>query len=459
MSEAVPASLFQAHLEHVCRRAGAALDRAGFDSLLIPSGLPPLQFSDDQPYPFKASPQFRLWVPEAWPGCFVAFEPGRKPQLFFHQPVDYWYQPPPLPEAAWIGQFDVHIVQSPADVRGLLPGGRRRAVLGPAHPDWDGLGEPNPAGLTAELDYERAAKTPYEIDCLARANRLGAGAHRAAERAFRSGASEFEIQLEFCSAAGAREEELPYHSIIAFGTNAAVLHYQNLGRGRPAAAASFLIDAGVAVAGYSSDITRTYAAVPGDFAELVTALDVTQQALAALVVPGRDYADIHLEAHREIAELLVKFELVQVAPEVAVASGLTSVFFPHGIGHLLGLQVHDVGGLMADAAGHQRPRPAGHPYLRLTRDLAAGFVVTIEPGLYFIGPLLEAAAAGDLGKFINWPRVDALRPFGGVRIEDNVVALPAGPRNLTREAFAALEAGADPGMLQKEGSDPRGSDP
>lgn len=444
MSEAVPAGLFQAHLEHVYRRTGAALDRAGFDALLIPSGLPPLQFSDDQPYPFKANPQFRLWVPEAWPGCFVAFEPGHKPQLFFHQPVDYWYQPPPVPEAAWIGQFDVHIVQSPADVRGLLPAGRRRAVLGPAHPDWDGLGDPNPAGLTGELDYQRAAKTPYEIECLARANRLGARAHRAAERAFRSGASEFEIQLEFCSAAGAREEELPYNSIIAFGTNAAVLHYQNLGRGRPAAAASFLIDAGVAVAGYSSDITRSYAAAPGEFADLVAALDVTQQALATLVVPGRDYADIHLEAYRRIAELLVQFELVKVTTEAAVETGLTSVFFPHGIGHLLGLQVHDVGGLMADATGRQRPRPTGHPYLRLTRDLAPGFVVTVEPGLYFIEPLLEAAAAGDLGKLINWPRVDALRPFGGVRIEDNVVALPAGPRNLTREAFAALEEGSDP---------------
>lgn len=444
MSEAVPADLFQAHLEQLCRRTGAALDKAGFDALLIPSGLPPLQFSDDQPYPFKANPQFRLWVPEAWPGCFVAFEPGRKPQLFFHQPVDYWYQPPPVPAAAWTSQFDLHVVRNPIDVRGLLATGRRRAVLGPAHPDWDSLGEPNPAGLTAELDYERAAKTPYEIECLARANRLGARAHRAAERAFRAGASEFEIQLEFCNAAGAREEQLPYNSIIAFGANAAILHYQNLGRARPAAAASFLIDAGVAFAGYGSDITRTHAAAPGGFAELVAALDVAQQALAALVVPGRDYADLHLEAHREIAALLVRFELVKVSPEAAVETGLTSVFFPHGIGHLLGLQVHDVGGLMADAAGRQRPRPAGHPYLRLTRDLAPGFVVTIEPGLYFIEPLLAAAATGDLRKLIDWQRVDALRPFGGVRIEDNVVALPAGPRNLTREAFAALEEGAAP---------------
>ncbi len=444
MSDAAQPDLFQTHIGQLCRRMERALEANGFDAALIPSGVPPLQFSDDQSYPFKANPQFRLWVPEAWPGCFVAIEPGHRPQLYFHQPVDYWYKPPPAPEAPWTAQFDLHIVRQPSELRGLLAAGRRRATLGPAHPDWDGLGEPNPAALTAALDYERAAKTPYEIDCLARASRLGARAHHAAERTFRAGASEFEIQLEFCRAAGAREEELPYNSIIAFGANAAVLHYQNLGRRRPAAAPSFLIDAGVAFAGYGCDITRTYAAAAGQFAELVAALDVAQRALAALVVPGRDYADIHLAAHRAIAELLVESELVRVAPETALESGLTAVFFPHGIGHLLGLQVHDVGGLMADASGRQRPRPAGHPSLRLTRDLAPGFVVTIEPGLYFIDSLLEGAAAGDQRKLVNWPRVDALRPFGGMRIEDNVVALPSGPRNLTREAFAALEEGSDP---------------
>lgn len=443
MHEATPADLFQSHVRQLRQRIEDALGAHGFDAALFPSGLPPVHFSDDQSYPFRANPQFRLWVPESWPGCFVAVEPGRKPQLFFHQPEDYWYKPPPVPRNAWTAQFDLHVLRSPSEVRALLPAGRRRAVLGPIHPDWDGLGEPNPAALTAALDYDRAAKTPYEIDCLARASKLGARAHRAAEQAFRAGASEFEIQLEFCRAAAAREEELPYNSIIAFGSHAAVLHYQNLGRQRPAAVPSFLIDAGVAWAGYACDITRTHAAAPGAFADLVAALDVTQQALAALVVPGADYVDIHLAAHREIAQLLVDAGLVKATPEAAVECGLTSVFFPHGIGHLLGLQVHDVGGLMVDASGRQRPRPAGHPHLRLTRDLAPGFVVTIEPGVYFIESLLEAAAAGDQRKLVNWPQVDALRPCGGVRIEDNVVATPAGARNLTREAFAALQEGSD----------------
>ena len=113
------------------------------------------------------------------------------------------------------------------------------------------------------------------------------------------------------------------------------------------------------------------------------------------------------------------------------------MFFPHGIGHLLGLQVHDVGGLMAGPQGGTRPRPEGHPYLRLTRELASGFVVTIEPGIYFIESLLAKARAEPRGRAIAWPRVEALKPWGGIRIEDNVVAQAGSPRNLTREGFAA----------------------
>ncbi len=291
--------------------------------------------------------------------------------------------------------------------------------------------------LLTRLDYLRAAKTPYEIECLAQANRRAAAAHRAAEAAYREGASEYDIHLAYCRAASVREEELPYNSIVAIGANAAVLHYQRLERARQGDGRSFLIDAGAPWAGYGSDVTRTYASGPGPFADLLEGLDAAQRRLAAQVRPGVDYRDIHLAAHREIATLLADGGVLRIGAEEAVARGATAVFFPHGIGHLLGLQVHDVGGLMADDSGAERPRPAGHPYLRLTRDLTPGCVVTIEPGIYFIDSLLAAAASGKLRDAIDWRRVEGLRPFGGIRIEDNVVALEGGPRNLTREAFAA----------------------
>jgi Xaa-Pro dipeptidase len=97
-----------------------------------------------------------------------------------------------------------------------------------------------------------------------------------------------------------------------------------------------------------------------------------------------------------------------------------------------------VGGLQRSAAGGEIARPDGHPYLRLTRRLEPGFVVTMEPGLYFIDQLLSQARADARGTHINWPRVEQLRRFGGIRIEDDLAVSASGCENLTRDAFAAL---------------------
>jgi Xaa-Pro dipeptidase len=147
---------------------------------------------------------------------------------------------------------------------------------------------------------------------------------------------------------------------------------------------------------------------------------------------------VHLSAHRKIASALKDVGLIRSDIEGAVESGLTSVFFPHGVGHLIGLQVHDVSGFAIDESGAQRARPKGHPFLRLTRKLEPGFVVTIEPGIYFIDLLLREAREKSSGKDINWDRVEALHPYGGIRIEDDVVCTGAEPETLTRDAFARL---------------------
>ena len=118
-------------------------------------------------------------------------------------------------------------------------------------------------------------------------------------------------------------------------------------------------------------------------------------------------------------------------------AGVTRAFLPHGLGHLLGLQVHDVAGLI-DNDGVPIPRPEGHPALRLTRVLEPGNVLTVEPGLYFIDTLLEKWRAGPDASMIDWDRVDALRPYGGIRIEDNVLVQDDGCDDLTRRAFAEL---------------------
>ncbi len=436
--DAAPPALYADHLATISARTAAALDAAGFGGLILPSGLPPCPVFDDNPYPFRANPHFRLWAPVAEPGSFVLVRPGERPKLLFHQPADYWHQPPELPSEPWIDAFDVEVLRDPAEARTFVQPGRRWAVVGERHPAWDGLGESNPPALLSRLDWERAAKTAYEIECLARASALAARGHAAAAAAFRSGGSEYDIHAAYLRALRAADDDLPYRSIVALDRHGAVLHYQHLERSPPSPGASFLIDAGAAYAGYASDVTRTHAQRPGPFADLVAALDAEQRALASAVRPGLEYCELHLAAHAAVARVLGAAGLLRCTPEAAVESGLTRTFFPHGIGHLLGLQVHDVGGLLAGPEGGERPRPAGHPFLRLTRKLGPGFVVTVEPGIYFVDLLLAEAAADDRRPLVDWEAVERLRPFGGVRIEDDVVALPDGPRNLTREALAAL---------------------
>jgi Xaa-Pro dipeptidase len=431
--------LFSDHLRTVEQRVESALTACGYESMLLYSGAAPPVFRDDISYPFRVHATFKVWVPLVdVPECFVYASPGAKPILLLHQPADYWHKPAETPTGYWTRHFDIHPVPDLEAARAALPADLSRAAFvgepfaAIAH--WK-VGKVNPDDLLRKVEYERAVKTPYELACLRRANRVGARGHRAAARAFAAGASEFEIHLEYLRACGLREQELPYNAIIALNDGAAVLHYQVLERERPAQRHSLLIDAGAEFAGYASDITRTYSYSDPDFAALIGGMDELQQTLCASVHAGVDWRDVHLSAHRLVGELLHEARIIHCDADEAVDRGITSVFLPHGIGHLLGLQVHDVGGFAAGPDGGEIPRPAGHPYLRLTRVLEPGFVVTMEPGIYFIDQLLEGARGDKRADAINWPRVEGLRKFGGIRIEDDLAVTPTGCENLTREAF------------------------
>ena len=235
------------------------------------------------------------------------------------------------------------------------------------------------------------------------------------------------------------ENELPYSNIIALNQHGAVLHYTDLNRAPPAHADSFLIDAGASFHGYASDITRTYAAKQAiEFQELVDAVDAAQRGFVGKVQKGTDYADLHIHAHHVLAGILRDQDFVRMSAESAVESGTSSVFFPHGLGHLIGLQVHDVAGFARNEVGDTIANPGGHPYLRLTRTLEPRMVTTIEPGIYFIDMLLAELKARPESRSINWDKVDKFRHFGGIRIEDDVVCTEDAPENLTRDAFASL---------------------
>lgn len=437
-------SLYARHLDTVRARADAALARGGFDHLVVPSGRLHYQVFDDRDYPFVTNPQFKAWLPlTRTPGSWIVYTPGARPKLAYLQPHDYWHVVPQAPAGEWTSHFDIEVIREPDDARRMLPADPARcAILGEAQSALsDGAYAPNnPRAVIDYLEYHRGSKTDYEVAMMRAASARGVRAHRAAERAFRAGASEFGIHLAYCQAAGQDLADLPYANIVALNEHAAVLHYTELDRTPPRTARSFLIDAGASHAGYACDITRTYSADTGDeFQALIDAVDTAQQAMCAQVRAGTDYRQLHLDAHLSLARILREFGIVTCTPEAAVESDVSSAFFPHGLGHGIGLQVHDVAGFAASDAGGTIDKPQGHPYLRLTRTLVPGMAVTIEPGIYFIDMLLDALKAKGLGDHVDWPRVDTFRPYGGIRIEDDVVCTEGEPINLTREAFAEAD--------------------
>lgn len=437
MSDAL-AKHYSAHLETVRRHFDAAMQAAGCEQVAVSAGSLHYQFHDDAPYPFKVNAHFKYWLPLTdAPDSFVVYTAGKKPVLLYYQPDDYWHVPPAPPSGYWVEHFDLRIIKQAAAAREELPPATRRAFLGEwqeSYRDW-GFTAVNPEALINPLHYARAAKTAYELECMRRANASAARGHHAAEQAFRAGASEYEIHNAFLAGSGETDDALPYHAIVALNEHASTLHYQHWERDRPRQHHAFLIDAGTQYHGYASDVTRTYSGETDEFQALIDALDREQLAMAAKVKPGLDYSKLHLECHEAVARLLKEFAFVDMSPESMVMERVTSTFLPHGLGHLLGLQTHDVGGFMAGPAGGTLPKPEGHPYLRTTRTLGENFVVTIEPGLYFIASLLDKLKTEPQGRHVDWKKVDAFRKFGGIRIEDNVVAKAAGPENLTRDAF------------------------
>ncbi|KRG70024.1 Xaa-Pro dipeptidase [Pseudoxanthomonas dokdonensis] len=436
------APLYAGHLAMMKARADEALLRGGFDHLVIPSGTLHYQVFDDRDYPYAVNPQFKAWLPlTRVPYSWLVYTPGQRPQVIFYQPFDYWHVVPDAPSGWWVEHFDIHIIRKPEEARKLLPANVARcAILGEPQSALEEYAPNNPRPVLDYLEYHRSYKTPYEITLMRVAQQLGVRGHRAAEAAFRAGESEFGIHMAYCRAVGQDLGTLPYNNIIALNEHTAILHYTELAQQAPADARSFLIDAGASHAGYASDITRSYAADAGcEFQAMIDAVDQAQIRMCNAVRDGKDYKALHIDAHHMLMAILKDFDVINVSPEAAVASGVSFAFMPHGLGHPIGLQVHDVAGFAESDRGGSIARPEGFPYLRMTRVLEPGMVVTIEPGLYFIDMLLEEVKKNGHGDSINWQRVEQFRPYGGIRIEDEVLCTDGDAVNLTREAFAQAD--------------------
>ena len=435
-------ALYGGHLQTVTSRHDHALEKAGASHAVIYSGNPKLAFLDDYYHPFKANPHFVSWAPlTALPFSYVVYTPGHTPILIYYQPHDYWHVVPGAPDGYWTSHFDVRIVHSIEDIGAHLPEDREKCVLiGEIEDDAlaFGIERVNPTAAVNILHFARGVKTEYELAVMRLAAERAAAGHVAAEAAFRAGKPEFDIHRAYCKAVSHTDPELPYGNIIALNEHGAVLHYTDLDRDAPDEIRSFLIDAGAQVHGYASDITRTYSSGDQRFQALIDRMDAMELEVIGRVRAGVDYRDLHIDTHRSLAALLVDAELATGDPDTLLGTGVTSAFFPHGLGHLLGIQVHDVGGHQENEAGTIIDPPSGHPFLRLTRVLEEDMVLTIEPGLYVIDMLLENLRGTPAEDHVNWDTVDWLRPYGGVRIEDDIRVMANGQENLTRDAFARL---------------------
>lgn len=425
------ATLYAAHVAALVAQYTTALAEAGFDAVLIHSGTPKKRSSfDDQYFPLRPTPELQRWAPLGDENAFLLFEPGRKPVLVWPENRSFWERPAPPEATFFLDVLDVKRTGGPE-----IPAGKRIAFVGEDVATAEKLGladAVNPKALLTALDATRTRKTAYEVACIAEANLRASYGHEALRRAFVSGdESELDLHLRYLSATRQDDQETPYKNIVAAGRNAAVLHHVAYGRD-PARAESLLVDAGATCLGYCSDITRTWARPRGaageTFAGLVDGMEAMQKRLLARIAVGLPYEELHDASHRELSALLVSAGICKGSAEEIDARGVSRAFYPHGLGHSLGLQTHDVGCAVTT------PR-ADNPFLRNTSRIEEGQVFTIEPGVYFIDGLLGELRRKPEASLVDWNLVEALAPFGGIRIEDDVLVTDTGIRNMTREVL------------------------
>lgn len=292
--------------------------------------------------------------------------------------------------------------------------------------------------LHRELVECRVIKSDLEIALLRKINDISSAAHLAVMRACRPGMREFELESLFLhetySRGGCRFTA--YTCICGCGPHSATLHYGHAGApndGRLADGDLFLNDSGAEFHGYASDITCTFP-VNGRFTDdqrrIYEAVLAANRAVQAAMKPGVAWPEMHRLAERVIAERLLAAGLLRGTVPELMAAHVPALFMPHGLGHLMGLDVHDVGGY---PEGTSRIDEPGIRSLRCGRALEAGMVITVEPGIYFIDAILDPALADPKTAPYLVPEVLArFRGFGGVRIEDDVLVTATGSENLTK---------------------------
>ncbi|QOJ00592.1 MAG: aminopeptidase P N-terminal domain-containing protein [Phycisphaeraceae bacterium] len=428
-----------AHLAQ--RRERLAAQLALTDEILLVAAGEPLGIPGgaDQTYPFLAHADFYYLAEHETPGAVIAFDPAMGPAKGWHDFV------PIITNAQRIWENPTQAPGLPlAELPAFLAARRGRPVvsLGAAL-----RAAPAPSPKTHEIRerfaHARRPKDEHELALLRRAAHATAAGFDAALTHATPGASERDVQIELEAAffrAGATRAG--YASIVGSGPNAAVLHsapsHRTLNPGD-----LLLIDAGAEINRYTADVTRTY--IVGGAAHADTARrelhDIVLRTLRNAVQrcrPNAEWIDLHLAAALDLTDGLVQMGLLSGSPTSLVEQEAHTLFFPHGLGHLVGLGVRDASGRLPGRAPSSRK---GAPSIRMDLPLQPGYVTTVEPGLYLIPALLnDPDKRSTHATHTNWALADALAAsgLGGVRIEDNVLITDNNPINLTAHIPADL---------------------
>lgn len=276
----------------------------------------------------------------------------------------------------------------------------------------------------------RRIKDVEEVELIRRLAGFANAGYAKVKHFVRAGVTERQIQLEYeAEVLRAGAEKMPYDSIVGTGTNSAILHAIPTSR-VVKAGDLVLIDAGADVNDYCVDITRIFAADGTLTARQRSIYDLVlkaQGASIALCKPGTEWLDVHRASARVFAHGLKDLGIITGEAEAALESGAIAVFFPHGVGHMVGLRVRDVGGKLTKS-----PKITAGARVRVDLPLQENFLMTVEPGLYFIEALLnDPDTRKKFAAQINWAEVDKWRDFGGIRIEDDILVTKTGHDNLT----------------------------
>ncbi|KAI7865149.1 peptidase M24, structural domain-containing protein [Spinellus fusiger] len=287
--------------------------------------------------------------------------------------------------------------------------------------------------LSVAFGEARAVKKEWEVALIRHANTISSNAHIKLMQTVEVGSNENQLYALFLYESVRHNARFQaYYPIVGVGMNAATLHYNKNNAPIQHPTDLVLVDAGAEYNCYASDITRVFP-VGGKFtpeaAAIYTIVLNMQKACLERCRAGVPWEEVHQTAVEVACQGLVDIGILVGDQQEIMDKDVVAAFYPHGVGHMLGLDVHDVAGYPAGVPRIDRP---GYRYLRMRRNLVAGNVVTVEPGLYFcdflIDPVLQSP---DTGKYICKEALAKYKSTGGVRIEDNIVITEHGYVNLT----------------------------